>query len=76
MRKIIPAAALVGSSAASAQERPDRFLRGGSAFSTFDTTAKVEVKGAGVLGATRPSRTTQDSRSKADGSSCPTGRSR
>ena len=51
MRMFLYAAALAASSSASAQERPDRFfLRGGPAFSTFDATAKVEVKGAVVPG--------------------------
>ena len=51
MRIIQCAAALLLSSAAVAQERPDRFfLRGGPAFSTFDATATVEVKGVKVPG--------------------------
>ena len=51
MRTILFASTLMLSQHAMAQERPDRFfLRGGPAFSTFDATAKVEVKGAQVPG--------------------------
>lgn len=52
MKIIVCAIALTCASAASAQEKPERFfVRGGPAFSTFDATAKVELKGTIVPGA-------------------------